>query len=275
MPEPYVVQPIAAALGHCATAMSPCHAIDLGGNVGIHAAYMASLGAFLDVVEPQTDLAAAIQRTMTVNCWSHRVIVHNAAVSPDIQDHGRKFRLRAGWRLEDTGLKVSRNFEVPFVSLPKLLTGRIIDLIKIDIDSFEYALLTAMEQLIAARSTTVRAILVEIQRYHARRAYSTLESLHRLQKMHGYTVYRMSHAVYSPVLERWYTRCHGLRSIKHALKVSRTLSATEWGELLSLKQDSALGRAETTTILLTTEKLGDAKWHGMNEATAKEVVGSC
>mmetsp|Transcript_4006 Transcript_4006/g.9043 ORF Transcript_4006/g.9043 Transcript_4006/m.9043 type:complete len:131 (-) Transcript_4006:231-623(-) len=87
--------------------------------------------------------------------------------------------------------------------------------------------------------------------------------------------YCMSHAIYSPTLERWYTRCHGLRNIKHALKVKRILSANEWGDLLRLKQDSALGRADTTTLLLTTETLGDKKWHGMNEATAKEVVGPC
>ena len=74
---------------------------------------------------------------------------------------------------------------------------------------------------------------------------------------------------------RRYTRCHGLRNIKHALKVKRILSADEWGDLLRLKQDSALGRADTTTLLLTTETLGDEKWHGMNEMTVKEVVGPC
>ena len=100
-------------------------------------------------------------------------------------------------------MKRSRNFVVPFVSLQSLLANRVIDLIKIDIDSFEYALLTAIEKLVASRSTTVRAILVEIQKYHARRTYGTLQSLHRLQAAHGYTAYRMSHAIYSPTLERW------------------------------------------------------------------------
>ena len=79
MPEPFVVQAIASFLSHCATASkADCYAVDIGGNLGIHTAYMASLGAEVAVVEPAKDLALTINRTMQVNCFSHRVRLFKA-----------------------------------------------------------------------------------------------------------------------------------------------------------------------------------------------------
>lgn len=59
-------------------ARSPCRAIDLGANNGWISAFMLSLGAHVVAVEPQPDLARALNETITLNCWRGRGIVHNA-----------------------------------------------------------------------------------------------------------------------------------------------------------------------------------------------------
>eukprot|EP00966_Prymnesium_polylepis_P096242 2230014-Prymnesium_polylepis.1 len=89
MPEPFVVQVIASFLAHCPTSADGCYALDLGGNLGIHTAYMAALGAEVDVVEPSNDLAKTIQATMRANCWAKRVHVHHNGITAREPEDGK------------------------------------------------------------------------------------------------------------------------------------------------------------------------------------------
>ena len=101
MPEPFVVQTIASFLApRCLdperwdlSTWDPseprCSAVDLGGNLGIHSMYMASLGATVDVVEPSADLAASIRRSARANCWEKRVKVHAKGITSNDTLDGR------------------------------------------------------------------------------------------------------------------------------------------------------------------------------------------
>ena len=77
----------------------------VGGNLGVHTAYMAALGAAVDVIEPSIDLAHNIEATARVNCWEGRVRVYANAISGDARDEGTSFMFNGGWRLDDRGAK--------------------------------------------------------------------------------------------------------------------------------------------------------------------------
>ena len=132
MPEPFVVQAIASTLAHCPFATTGCYAVDIGGNLGIHTAYMASLGAELDVVEAAADLAPVIERTMRLNCWADRVRVHKNAITANASNDGVPFYFRGGWRLDDRGAKNRRQHPITQIAIQRFLKNRRVDLIKIE-----------------------------------------------------------------------------------------------------------------------------------------------
>ena len=135
MPEPFVVQVIASFLAHCPWASRSCYALDLGGNLGLHTAYMAALGAEVDVVEPAIDLAATIRSTVRANCWTGRVRVHNNGITALPAEDGTTIMFKGGWRLDDRAAKRRRRHQMKLVSVQRFLRGKTVDLLKIDIDN--------------------------------------------------------------------------------------------------------------------------------------------
>lgn len=67
-------------LGRCS---GGCRALDIGANNGWLALRMAALGANVTAVEPQVDLARALQESGELNCWGDRLRVHAAYVEVD------------------------------------------------------------------------------------------------------------------------------------------------------------------------------------------------
>lgn len=281
MPEPFVVQTIASFLAHClhvGSAGNGCYAVDVGGNLGIHTAYMAALGAQVDVIEPSADLASSIAATTRANCWESRIRVHAKAISGDVRSAGKALFFEGGWRLDDRGAKRRRKHMTTLIPLQTFLRGgRRVDLLKIDIDSsrVEASLMTAVERLVAAGEADVRAIVFEVQAggstagggtgrattTPARTALAT--ALSRLQLAHGYHAYRLAHHLHSiDDPEGFYSPCIGVRALKFALYVKR-LTPAQWVSLLELRKDGSRGRADGASFVLSREALGrdaEARW---------------
>jgi hypothetical protein len=96
-PEAHVSATIASVLGGCHR--SGCQAVDLGANNGWMTALMVQMGARVIAVEPQPDLARAVNETMVVNCWDDRVRVINAkacALAPAAASSAALRSLRLG-----------------------------------------------------------------------------------------------------------------------------------------------------------------------------------
>ena len=95
-PEVHSRQIIASFLGDCHMRATPCRAVDLGANNGWLSGMMLALGVTdLISVEPQPDLARALNETVRLNCWDdsrsgRSVRVINAFVTVgDEQQRGR------------------------------------------------------------------------------------------------------------------------------------------------------------------------------------------
>lgn len=280
MPEPFVVQTIASFLAHCKTAGTPCRAVDLGGNLGIHTAYMASLGATVEVVEAQAEMVEAIKATMAANCFQHRVTVHHAAISAVEADEGTTIDFKGGWQLAQRGtIKRKKQLSVvSVVAVQPLLRGHATDLLKIDIDNsvVESQLMGAVAKLTGAGEADVRTIVIEVKVHKAKqsakgRKVSQLmhQSLSDLQS-HGYHAYRLAHNVHSmDDLEEWYSPCIAARAYKYVLQLPK-LSRRGWAEVLKMTRDAARARKllgkpiRTTSLLLSREPIGrdgEAQWH--------------
>lgn len=270
MPEPFVVQTIASFLARCSVENARCHAVDIGGNLGLHTAYMAALGATVDVVEPQSDLAAAIVRTAATNCWQDTVTVHNRGITANETQHGAVVPFGGGWRLDDRGSKketTRMRQEMILISLQSLLRGRTVHMLKIDIDNsaIEEQLLLAVEQMIAAKETDLRALVIEASTSSARKgkAGQLAGAFSRLQKTHGFHAYRLAHHLHTmDHLEPYYSTCIGVRAYKYALAIKR-LAPDEWVKLLKAERDGSRGRADTMSIAWSAEPIGlgpEAQW---------------
>ena len=288
-PEPFVAQVITSFLGKCLSSQRRCHAIDLGGNLGIHTAYMASLGAEVDVVEPQADLVESIRRTVMANCWEGRVHINHGGATADEASDGKSITFKGGWRLDDKSLQRKRVQSMRLFAMQRLLRGRTIDLLKIDIDNsqIEEQLIVELERLIAARATTVQAVVIEVStsRVRSGKARALARALSRLQREHGYSAYRLAHHLHSmDELEPWYTPCIAVRTIKYMLHIKAALSPKEWTRLLRFSRDEEIatrwrlrsgfprdtrewkliGRTDTASLLLSHEPVGlgsEARWN--------------
>ena len=272
MPEPFIVQTIASFLAHCPFIRDRCYAVDIGGNLGIHTAYMASLGADVDAIEPAVDLARVAGTTMRLNCWQDRVRIFNNFITADPNADGRKHFFQGGWRLDDRGAKNRRKHNISTVAVQHFLSRRI-DLLKLDIDNspMEALLLAAVAAKVARGEADVAAIVFEFTgaRAYGRpgstaagRASSLADTLHRMQRV-GYHAYRLAHHLHTiERLEPYYSACIGARQLRLALHI-KLLSRAQWGELLALRADARLGRAEGTSFLLSRVAIGrgaEANW---------------
>ena len=262
MPEPFIVQVISSTLGHCPYCDGCCHAIDIGANVGYHASYMAALGASVDAVEASTDMAAALKTTVRANCWDSRVRVLLNAITADEDAHGKSIEFQGGWRRDDPTMERRQRHSVELFAIQKLLQGRRVHLLKIDIDNseVELQLLLVLRRMIAAHDTQVDAIVVELSSAPARRrspkARKLARALSYMQMQSGYHIYRLAHHLHSmATLEPWYSPCVGVRTITYMLHVKQ-LNSSDWLQLLELRTDRLLGRSDTASFLLTTVPMG-------------------
>lgn len=269
MPEPFVVQTIASFLAKCPLLARPCNAVDLGGNLGIHTAYMAALGANVHVVEPQTTMVSAIKDTVAANCWQSRVTLHDGGVTADETQHGSTMTFSGGWTLADRGTKMRKKKSVIRLhALQPLLRGKHIDLLKIDIDNsiIEEQLLTALVTMLDHKEAHIDAFVMEVSTSRARhgKALAITSAFSKLQRVHNYSAYRLSHHLHTidQPDPRWYSPCIGVRAFKYLLYV-RPLSPPEWMEVLKADKDRARGRADTVSLAFSKDVLGreaEAQW---------------
>ena len=229
-PEAHVAAAIASFLSGCHRRQPGrrCRTLDLGANNGWFTAYMLQLGAQVVSVEPQPDLARAMQETVTLNCWAERASVVNArACSSTLlvrelascmaPENASTCSLREGWRLGNADSQLSTTYGsrcseahglpssiggVPLtqllfqaagsrgggatgseVSAPALSTP-VLDLIKMDGDGPEGRWLQEVEAHLSARRLEVRTMIVEA-------SYVRPALFQRLQRVHGYTIYRL------------------------------------------------------------------------------------
>ena len=281
MPEPFVVQAIASSLGHCPACGSCCRAVDIGANVGFHATYMAALGATVDAIEPSADLAAALRASTRANCWDRRVRVQQKAITADESGDGTHIKFKGGWRRDDPTMEKRRRHSVELVSIQRLLRGRKVQLLKIDIDNseIEMQLFLELARMLHANETQVDAVVVELSSAPARRqtpkAKRLAVALGQMQTHLGYNIYRLAHHLHSmAALEPWYSPCVGVRGITYMLHVKH-LDASGWLRLLELRADQPLGRSDTASFFLTTAHVGrgaEGRWRSesMDKSLPKE-----
>ena len=67
-PDPHVREALLSALLPCALAPDTCNFLDAGANMGVFSLWAWGLGARVVAVEPQPDLAAALRRSVRLNC---------------------------------------------------------------------------------------------------------------------------------------------------------------------------------------------------------------
>lgn len=106
--EAHVRHALVSLLGgkgcHLRSGSRACRAVDLGANNGWFSLMMMQLGAKVVSVEPQTDLARALQDSAQLNCWAGRSRVINAlaCTRSDFACHAARIDARdcevGGWR---------------------------------------------------------------------------------------------------------------------------------------------------------------------------------
>ena len=138
--------------------------VDIGCNIGYHAAHAAALGARVECFEPTPMYARAIELSRQLSNASARWNVHNMAVVPDVNKR-KSLRLHAAYTPCGIGLAATRTrrfWDVPTMPIREIVRGRHVTLLKIDIDSVEGKLLHTVERAIARGETTVETILIEL-----------------------------------------------------------------------------------------------------------------
>lgn len=277
MPESFVVHAIASFLGHCPSSARPCRAVDLGGNLGIHTAFMAALGSHVTVIEPSRGMVSAIRDTVAANCWEGRVDIQHAGVTANESADGSSMRFGGGWRLADRGARRRQSETVALRALQPLLRGGVVDFLKVDIDNseVEQQLIVALVAQLAKGEADVRALIIEISTSRAvgGKAQPLAAALAQLQRTHGYSAYRLAHHLHTmrDVNARFYSPCIGARAFKYALYV-KPLDTAGWLELLRADDDRKLGRADTVSLVLSKDAIGrgaEAQWHSESMEEAK------
>jgi hypothetical protein len=80
-PDPHNREAMASVLTHCLDPARGCICIDVGANIGMLTALMASIGCRVTAVEVQPDLVRATRKTAAVNGWTDRVTVNQGFAS--------------------------------------------------------------------------------------------------------------------------------------------------------------------------------------------------
>lgn len=120
-------------------------AFDVGAQAGFYTLAFARLGARTVSFEPHPQNAEALRFHVAKNCIG--ATIHEAAVS----DRAGRARFRCGPNLLQGSIAVSGEMEVPTVALDSMGAP---DIVKIDVEGNELAVLMGARELIARRKTT-------------------------------------------------------------------------------------------------------------------------
>ena len=158
-PEPQTQEVLSSFLTNC----PECLYIDVGCNIGYFAAQAAILGAKVECYEPTPLYTDAIEMTralngISVDSWA----VHNVAIVPD--ENTTSLTFSSAYRpcgVYD-GRKRGKSWDVEARSIRKVLAGKHVQLLKLDIDSVEGAIFHTVVDMIKENQTFVQNILIEI-----------------------------------------------------------------------------------------------------------------
>ena len=283
-PEYHVREAIASFLIDCSR--RPCFAVDLGANNGWFTSLMLSLGAHVTAVEPQSDFAQAIRETGVLNCWSSRLVVHNAyAVAGNSSDdlhsitqlawragsklsHAHLARLNAyrshlpkvhAMNLDEVLLKAGSNANADVTHL---------DFIKADADGPEGKWLARMAELIEMGRLSVPTIVIEcngcrpdtlymfqnVLGYHA-----YLLDMHvdqRFLNSRGIDVYSRFQTpnVFRP-LPDFVSEMYSIRLLRHIYYLADNMTLAQWAVATHTGWGRLLTRKLNNQIILTREQL--------------------
>ena len=196
-PEIDTFEVITSLLMHC---NRDCHYVDIGCNMGIFARHAHELGASVTCYEPQSVYKSILEEYSKKKYFDFEF----AAISMKPNSDSRVF---TGYR--PCGIGVGPKIPSPFVHLEKILVGNI-KLLKIDIDSFEGAILSACLNAIRNKRVYIESILVELgDGNYFKRGTSVpnprggnISDIWEFQKM-SYDVYRLNLASNGEIYDRW------------------------------------------------------------------------
>jgi len=202
-PEPETAEVLDSLLLGCDES---CLYVDVGCNLGYFASLAAAHGSTSECYEPAPRWIAAAQRTVQLNGpgFAQRLQVHHNAVVGDGDDVDANLTFHETYHACGISSTVPDGaFSAPTVRLSRLLAGRSVKLLKMDIDSIEGELLTVATAMLVANQTQVESILVELGSTEAEMTASGIPNwtpnprggdvvdLWRLQQL-GYDVYRIN-----------------------------------------------------------------------------------
>ena len=164
-PEPDTVEVLNSFLLGGGENVAPPLYVDIGCNIGYHAAHAAALGARVECYEPTPMYVAAMQHSRELSVNAERWTVKNVAVTPDRKSGARTLRLHSAYAPCGIGIAAQRSavrWEAPTMPMRDIVRGKNISLLKIDIDSVEGKLLHTVERSIARGESFIDTILIEI-----------------------------------------------------------------------------------------------------------------
>eukprot|EP00900_Chrysochromulina_parva_P009406 jgi/Chrpa1/18467/Chrysochromulina_OHIO_Genome00001087-RA len=185
-PEDDTAEVLSSLLEGCDT--RNCLYVDVGCNIGYFAMHAAALGAHVDCAEPTPFYVDAINTSIALNHFPEgqvklrQVAITAAPAKPAVPRDGIPYSWRMVMQASsasdpseltfssayapcDIGLAEQRrlrNWKVPTMPLEQLLRGRRVDLLKIDVDSIEGALLHTVVGMVRRDETRVQSILIEL-----------------------------------------------------------------------------------------------------------------
>lgn len=202
-PEPDTQQVLNSFLTNC----PGCLYVDIGCNVGYFAAHAAQLGAVVDCYEPTPSFTEAAKFTRELNNAQKTWQIHTMAVLPD-GDNRSNITFKRAYTACNTALGMAqKEWQVPTISIRQILAGKRVELLKIDIDSVEGAMLHTVAMMIANKETQIETIIVELGDNNGPTAWDcrpgckpssdhprggAVQDLWDLQKQHGYDLYRVN-----------------------------------------------------------------------------------
>lgn len=179
-----------------------CLYVDIGCNLGVFAAQASALGASVECYEPTPFLAACSNETARINSFSDTK-VFNAAVVPTEVNLDEKLTFNTAFLPCGIGVKnmsaakKEGGWAVPKIPLRRILHGKNVTLLKVDVDSIEGALLHTALEMMVNRTTHIDTIVVELGdgvNHGGGPRFGKFADLPRLQRL-GYDIYRLNQHV--------------------------------------------------------------------------------
>ena len=256
-PDPHVREAIASVLHGCAH----CACIDVGANIGVMTALMASLGSSVVSVEPQLDLAEALKKTVALNGWDNRVRVLAGFATMLLPSERRSRRMAisglafrpCGWPepgASDCFNPKSTPWDAPFINVREEMRAlKHVDLIKVDTDAVDGEMLQGILDEVASGAVNVTSVICEFEK-------GTAKMLWDFQQL-GYHIYRLNvhlgarhfdrtgrdtlHHYKKLDLPTYYEERYFSRFMRYALKVKHLGDVGAFTELMASESEKASG----------------------------------